>query len=135
MKVINFYNKVTPFISMLTEESKLKVISSLNEIKAITETAPASKRTHYHKLNEFSDPVYNSIRKQLYATGFVNGNPEANRDNAEMQIIWFLYGEMGSISYRIPFEDLNGVAAHHASAYDRKKAFLRIIEELKALII
>jgi hypothetical protein len=104
--------------------------------EAVVLKTPATERTHYEKLNEFLDPVYAHISKSLKKFGFVNGDVQKNASNSKAQIVWWMYGEVGSCCYRYPCTDpkIVQVAAHHASAHHRKEAILNSIKLLKAFM-
>ena len=46
----------------------------------------ASKETHYHNLNEWSDYVFGFIHKQLKRTGFISGNAYHDSNNDEQAL-------------------------------------------------
>lgn len=82
----------------------------------------ASKETHYHNLNQWSDQVYEFIHKMLDKYGFINGNVAANEKNVDASFWWKIYSVVGSLIYSPNLKPLVLVANHHSSAYDRNEA-------------
>jgi hypothetical protein len=129
MHLDDLYNDI-----LLTGSKKMqRVWKNLLQFEQTVISSPASEKTHYYELDEFNKPIQNHIHKLLNKFGFVNGNPEANKNNHAIQILWWLYQETNNAVYRQPCLSAD-VANHHASAADRKKAILMSIDLLKNLI-
>ena len=86
----------------------------------------ASKNTHYDRLNEWSDPIYEFIRKEMYTSGFINGNVEKTKEKPAAEFWWIIYQLISGIHYS-PFLKTT-VSNHHASAFERNEALLNEIE-------
>lgn len=108
----------------------------IEEFEAVVKAAPVTDRTHYEKLNDFLDPVYDFIHEGLKQFGFVNGEQKKNKKNNKAMIIWWLYGEVGNCIYRHPCIDSSivKVACHHASSFHRQQAILNSVLLLKAFM-
>lgn len=92
----------------------------------------ASKHTHYHKLDEWSNVVYKFIHDKLDENGFKNGDPEANDKNPGARFWWHIYGIMGGIHYS---RHLNTqVANHHSSAFERNEAFIAEVDDVLSFV-
>lgn len=116
----------------LTAEDTATFTAELNTflafIGALRESA--SKGTHYHKLDEWSKPVYQQIHQFLHKHGFINGGAARNLSQPPLADMWWsVYSMMSSIIHS-PYLKTE-VADHHASAYERNEA---LIEEITALI-
>lgn len=93
----------------------------------------ASKKTHYHRLDEWSDVVYGFVHKMLRVCKFKNGKKEQNINAA---FWWSIYGLVSGVIHS-PELPLSDVARHHTSAYDRNHALLgevnHIISEFNSI--
>jgi hypothetical protein len=89
----------------------------------------ASKRTHYDRLNEWSDEIYDFIHEALKKFGFVNGDPVKNSENPDASFWWGIYGMMSSLIYSRYLE--TKTANHHSSAYERNRALIMELYDLK----
>lgn len=108
----------------LASEKALKDLEGyLTLLKSLSTTA--SKQTHYHKLNDWSDVAYGYVHDMLKKYDFKNGGPDQN-DNARFW--WTVYGMVSSIHYST-FLTTN-VALHHSSAFERNEALTKEIEYL-----
>lgn len=113
-----------------TKEISLNSFNDLRNLLPLLErlSLTASKQTHYDKLEEWETKVYEYIREKLSKYGFVNGEPEKNRENPEA-IFWFnVYSLMSNITYSKNLE--TEVEARKSSAYERNQALIKDIEIL-----
>lgn len=88
----------------------------------------ASKQTHYHKLNDWSDIVHGYVHEMLHKYGFVNGNPKANETNTAAQFWWTIYKKISNLIYSKYLVTIG--AHHHASAYERNEALIKELEPI-----
>jgi hypothetical protein len=85
----------------------------------------ASTQTHYHKLDEWCNPYWNEIGKNLNKYGFVNGIG-CNCTNYDCRLWWLIYGYDSVHDPNL----ITNVERHHASASECAKAALMRIEQL-----
>lgn len=106
-----------------------QVGKELKELQQFCSNLSPSTKTHYHHLNEWSDVVYEFIRKRLYAEGFINGDKKSNDEIPEVRFWWELYGLLGSVIWS---PKLKGefVANHHSSANARNQAFIGELDDI-----
>lgn len=107
-------------------ESVQKENVNMQDFKALTDMvnaakSTASKQTHYHQLNEWSNPIWDHIHNMLKKTGFKNGEPEENAKNLKTQFWWSVYQLFSNIVYSPNLK--TEVATHHSSAWERNEAF------------
>ncbi len=106
-----------------SEESFNDLSDFLENLQVLDVTA--SKRTHYHQLNEWSDAVYKYVRNKLDKYEFVNASQNQNNDAA----FWFLiYQVISSVIYSVHLK--SEAAHHHASAWERNQALMADIEDI-----
>jgi len=108
---------------------KLNPIDEINEFinLCISLRYITSKQTHYEKLNEWSDKVYDFIHKKLKKYGFKNGEKEQN-DNAIFW--WYLYSLPNRTIYSKHLK--TKVENHHSSAFERNEALILMLEDIKS---
>lgn len=123
-------------VRQLSLEEAVDIQKWIADLEATVKDAPVTERTHYEKLNEFLDPVYDFIHTSLRKFGFISGDQDKNRRNHPAMIIWWVYGEVGNCIYRYPCIDSSivNVACHHASSFHRQQAILNSIKLLKAFM-
>ncbi len=128
-KIISHLTKesIAYFEKVENKEVKEDLKLYYNLLQSLSSTA--SKKTHYDKLNEWSDKAYGFIHDMLKKYGFKNGQPEVNKLNNDASFWWAIYGVLSSICYS-PYLETE-VAIHHSSAWERNKA---MIAEMKSLI-
>ena len=91
-------------------------------------TDKASKETHYEKLNDWSDPIFQYVHSMLKKYGFKNGDPEANSKNVNASFWWKIYSVVSNVIYSTNLKPEILVALHHSSAYDRNEALKKDID-------
>ena len=96
-------------------------------LRSLSETA--SKETHYHKLDEWSDAVYGFVHKKLDEHGFINGGAAMGKEQPrDAEFWWKVYAIVGSVIYS---PNLNSVTEyHHSSAWERNEALLADVSDL-----
>lgn len=111
-----------------------KCLEDLDVFKSLLESLreTASKKTHYHNLNEWNDKVYDFVHNKLSENGFKNGDPEANDKNPGARFWWHVYGIVGGIHYSKHLK--TDVANHHSSAYERNEALIAEIEDVLSYV-
>ncbi len=118
-----------PIVKEASEAAKIAVVDMIKHCEGLRKTA--STQTHYDRLNEWSDEVYDYIRKKLTEFGHVSGSL-VNVASPNL-CLWFgIHGLVSSVSYS-PYLETR-VARHHASAYERNDALIAELSELKRLI-
>jgi hypothetical protein len=125
-KELHTLSRVEPHEKKLTDVERVQVLQFLNELVKVVKAAPVSDRTHYQGLNEFINPIFDLVHKQLYDWGFTNGDPIANLRLPIVQVALWVYDEVGECQNRIDWKI--DVAHHHASTQDRQKAILKSID-------
>ena len=93
------------------------------ELQELDKTA--CKETHYHKLDEWMDPVYKLVRARLESFGFVNASKEQPVDAA---FWWNVYAVVSHVCYSVHMK--TSVARHHASAWERSQALIADIQDI-----
>lgn len=100
--------------------------NDLKNIIKLINILPVTTERFYTGLDEFMNPIYEKVHELLNAYGFVNGNPEANKDNHKVQIMFWVYQEVSNCIYKEP---CNG--DHHACTAERKEAILNSLNMLR----
>jgi hypothetical protein len=99
----------------------------LELLRGLSKTA--SKQTHYHKLDEWSDAVYGFVHKMLDKYGFINGGAARGLEQLrDAEFWWKIYAIVGSVCYSPHLK--TQVAWHHSSAWERNEALIADIEQL-----
>ena len=104
-------------------------LKELESFDKLLDSSLASKQTHYHKLDEWSKPIYGFLQTMLSKHNFISGNVEHN-DKCSACLWWTIYCIVGAITnseYIINEE----CSLHHGSAWNRNQALQR---EINALI-
>jgi len=107
-----------------------KCLSDLIPFKELLDSLEptASKNTHYDRLDEWSDKVYEYVHDMLKKHGFVNGNMEANAKIPDAGFWWKIYGVVSDVCYSSNLNKTALVATHHTSAYDRNEALRKDVD-------
>jgi hypothetical protein len=121
--------KGKPIVKEASEAAKIAIVDMIRFCEGLRETS--SKRTHYDRLNEWSDEVYGYIREKLAKFGHVSGSL-VNVASPNLSLWFEIYGLMSSVSYS-PYLETQ-VARHHSSAYERNEALIMELKELNSLI-
>ena len=96
-------------------------------LRGLSETA--SKQTHYHKLDEWSDAVYGFVHEKLDKHGFINGGAAMGKEQPrDAEFWWKVYAIVGSIIYSPNLE--SKTEYHHSSAWERNEALMADISDL-----
>jgi hypothetical protein len=99
----------------------------LELLRGLSKTA--SKQTHYHKLDEWSDAVYGFVHKKLEEHGFINAAPLKGLEQPrDAEFWWKVYAIVGSVCYSPHLK--TQVAWHHSSAWERNEALMADISDL-----
>ena len=105
-------------------------LQDIMELKEMVKNSfdTASKKTHYHNLDEWSKPIWNHIHEMLHKHGFISGDPEANLKNLKASFWWGIYKIFSNIIYSPNL--VTEVSLHHSSAWERNQAFHKELEIL-----
>ena len=91
--------------------------------------AKASKKTHYEKLDEWLDTVYDFLHKQLNKYGFINGGAAMGKEQpTDAAFWWAVYNVMSSVIYSIHLKSVTEY--HHSSAWERSQALMADIQDI-----
>lgn len=127
-KILNCYHGTRELIENTNPDHvELQDITKLKEMVKDS-SLTASKKTHYHGLNDWSRPIWDYIHNMLDKHGFKNGNMETNRKNPKASFWWSVYGIFGNIIYSPNLQ--TEVSTHHSSAWERNEAFNKELEIL-----
>ena len=88
----------------------------------------ASHMTHYNRLDEWTTPMHLIIREALVSSGFVNGQPDINKNIPDVKFWWSIYGVASNIIYSQHLK--SQVAHHHSSAFERNEALKAEIDTI-----
>ncbi|HAS5778540.1 TPA: hypothetical protein I7E95_002498 [Vibrio cholerae] len=95
----------------------------------LVDSSSPSTQTHYTGLDEWSKPIYEHIRGEMYKHGFINGDVDANKQKPLVGFWFSVYSILANIIYS---PNLNSeVADHHSSAKERKDALMMELEYVK----
>lgn len=115
-------------------EASIDAVNDLREfvdfLNALSNTA--SKKTHYHELNVWSNSAFNYVHNRLKKYGFVNGDPEANAKNPDATFWWKIYSIVSNVIYSPHLK--SEVAYHHSSAFERNEALILEIKDVLSSI-
>jgi hypothetical protein len=104
-------------------------IQDIKDFLDLLKNLDLTKVTRYHELDSFSKPVYKFIDEKLKKYGFVNGKPELNINNLEVQLWWKLYSEVSCSQYSPFYNDIvEDVDRHHISAFARNYCLMKEVE-------
>ncbi len=101
---------------------ELKQFQSLVEQSSET----ASKNHWYDRLNEWDKPLYNFVSDKLNSNGFIQGQPDMNKNNKRVRVWWELYQYLSSLIYSPNLK--SEVANHHSSAFERNEVLRKDME-------
>jgi hypothetical protein len=120
--------KTKECIEFIKKNPILTVSDDLHKLILLLSTLEPSRKTHYHKLSEWSDPIDSYIRKMLDKNGFVNANVVSNNKRPNVIFWWHIHSLEPCYSPSL----VTNVSNHHASASSRNEALkieLKLIEE------
>ncbi len=95
------------------------LLTEVRELVEFCTSQSPTKRTHYHRLDEWSKPIYSVIVTRLEQHGFINGGKDESQNPAAL-FWWSIYGLVSSITSSPNL--FTCVSRHHASAYERNEA-------------
>lgn len=95
-------------------------IQELKDFRFLLDNVECSKETHYHRLNEWSEPLHLFIREKMYKHGFENGNVEENNKKPNARFWFEVYQIIDAIIYSPNLKTQVGL--HHSSAFERNEA-------------
>lgn len=104
----------------------LRLLETL--LNELTETA--SKHTHYDRLDEWSEPIFELLNKMLMKYGFINGG--GSEQPIDATFWWNIYDIVSSCIYSSNLESLT--AAHHSSAFERNESLKKDFIQLQNLL-
>jgi len=120
--------KTKECIKFIKKNLSLTVLEDFHKLMLLLSTLEPSKKTHYHKLSEWSAPIDAYIRKMLDKNGFVNANVVSNNKRPNVMFWWHIHSLDACYSPSL----VTNVSNHHASASSRNEALkieLKLIEE------
>lgn len=62
-------------------------IDDIKEILELLDNLSLSKKTRYHKLDDFTSPLNDLLRKKLESHGFINGDKKANDKKPNVMLL------------------------------------------------
>lgn len=110
------------------EKSLIKL--ELSNLLVLLESSNPSDKTHYHLLDQWSEPIFDFINDRLNESGFVNADPNHNA-TIPCVVFWYAVYMLFSCIDCSPHLKTS-VAQHHSSAKERNEAFIkevRLIQE------
>lgn len=111
-----FFNKINPIFQLISE----KCFQDFLAFRKLLDTLNPSKQTHYYKLNETFDVVYDFLHIKLKEYNFINGNKEENQKNKDALFFFNIYSNVECfINSKYYLELKEPCSVHHASAFAR----------------
>ncbi|MGZ7506461.1 hypothetical protein [Vibrio parahaemolyticus] len=102
------------------------------EFLQLVDSSNPSTQTHYTGLDEWSEPIYERIRGEMYKHGFISGDVEGNKQKPLGQFWFGVYSILSKITYS---PNLNSeVADHHSSAKERNDALMIELNYIKTAL-
>lgn len=114
-------------VTGVSDKARKHLLKFIKLVESKQETA--SKGTHYDGLDGWSNGIYDFLHDALKKFGFVNGDPETNSKNPDAKFWWEVYGLVSFLIYSRYLE--TKVANHHSSAYERNRALIMELYDLK----